>query len=291
MHYRVLMLAGWLVFFYNLERISRLISHQRIDLLTPYAYVFVASVALLTLALPKVHRLPLPLLVSGSVLLFLILKARFGYPLWGAALPVTITEVGAFLVTGLLTRQVIWAIREFETSIVNFTIRHIGRKPGDFAVEQGEMYQEVRRARRFNRPLTLMAIEPKSDSFQVALERMVEEVQRATTKQYVFAALAKTLDDQLGPYSIIAQDHDRFFVLLPETSKEECPRLVAQLQTHVQESIGLELQIGAASLAEAETFDGLVEMACHEIEGKAGQKAEEFVKPLMAPSTSGQANP
>jgi len=44
MRYRVMLLAGWLVLFYNLERASKFISYQRIDLLTPYAYVFVALV-------------------------------------------------------------------------------------------------------------------------------------------------------------------------------------------------------------------------------------------------------
>jgi GGDEF domain-containing protein len=106
---------------------------------------------------------------------------------------------------------------------------------------------------------------------------MVEEVQRATIKQYVFAALAKTLADQLGPYGIIAQDGDKFLVLLPEVSKEDIPRLAAQLRGKAQESIGLELQIGAATMPEVETFDELVEAAYAEMGGKIHQKSGEAV--------------
>jgi hypothetical protein len=248
MHYRVLVLVAWLLFLYALEPASRFVGPWRIDLLTAYAYVFVALVAFIGLALPAVHRLPLPLLISGGVLVFLVFKAWFGYPLWGRFLPLTVTEVCAFLVTGLLTRQVMWAIREFETSIVNFTIKHVGRHPKTFAIEQ---------------------------------------VQRATTKQYVFAALAKTLEDQLSPYSIIAKNGDKFLVLMPETRAEDLPRLAMQLGELVQESLGLKLRIGGASLPDVETFDELVETAHRELESRAQQKPGETLKP-RATSTQGQ---
>jgi GGDEF domain-containing protein len=276
-----LLLVAWLLFLYTFELASQFVSHRRIDLLTAYAYVFVALVALISLALPAIHRLPLPLLISVGVVVFLVFKAWFGYPLWGRFLPLTVTEVCAFLVTGLLTRQVIGAIREFEASIVNFTIRHVGRHPKTFAIEQGEMYQEVRRAREFNRPLTLIAIEPETGSFRVAKEKMVEQVQQATMKQYVLAALAKTLEGQLSPYSIIAQDGDKFLVLIPEARGEDLPQLAMELGETVQESLGLELRIGGASLPEVETFDELVEAARRELKIKARQKPREMLKPRV----------
>ncbi len=287
MHYRVLLLVAWLLFLYTFEPASKFISQQRIDLLTAYAYVFVALVAFIGLLLPAIHRLPLPLLVSVGVLVFLVFKVSFGYPLGGRSLSLTVTEVCAFLVTGLLTRQVVWAIREFETSIVNFTIKHVGRHPKTFAIEQGEMYQEVRRAREFNRPLALIAIEPETNSFRVAKEKMVEQVQQATIKQYVFAALAKTLEDQLSPYSIIAQNGDKFLVLMPETRAQDLPHLATQLGELVQESLGLELRIGGASLPEVETFDELVETAYRELKSKAQQEPGEAFKP-RAPSAQAQ---
>jgi GGDEF domain-containing protein len=281
MHYRVLSLVAWLLFFYNLERVGKFLNHQRFELFTAYSYVFIALVALISLALPTIHRLSLPLLVSVGVVVFLVLNVWFGYPLWGRYLPLTVTEVCAFLVTGLLTRQVMLGIREFESSIVNFTIRHVGRHPKTFAIEQGEMYQEVRRAREFNRPLTLIAIEPETGSFRAAKEKMVEEVQQATMKQYVLAALAKTLEGRLSPYSIIAQDGDKFLVLIPEARGEDLPRLATELGETVQESLGLELRIGGASLPEVETFDELVEAARRELKIKARQKPREMLKPRV----------
>jgi hypothetical protein len=281
MHYRVLLLVAWLLFFYTLEPAGKFFSLRQFDLLTAYAYVFVALVALISLALPAVHRLSLPVLISVGIVVFLVFKAWFGYPLWGRFLPLTVTEVCAFLVTGLLTRQVMLGIREFESSIVNFTIRHIGRHPKTFAIEQGEMYQEVRRAREFNRPLTLIAIEPETGSFRAAKEKMVEEVQRATMKQYVLAALAKTLESQLSPYSIIAQDGDKFLVLIPEARGEDLPRLVTELGETAQDALGLELRVGGASLPEVETFDELVEAARRELEINTGQKPRETLKPRV----------
>jgi len=286
MHYRALLLVAWLVFFYNIERVRWLVGAGQIQFVTRYAYIFVALAALVTLALPTLHRLPLWLLSTVGVILFLVLKSWFGYPLEGQALAVTVTEICAILVTGLLTRQVIGAIGEFENSIVNFTIKRVGRQTKTFNVEQGEMYQEVRRARAFNRPLALMTIEPDRIPFEVATEKMVEEVQQATMKQYVLASLAKVLEDQLGPYNVIAQDDDRFLVLLPEASKADIPRLIAQVRAQVQESMGLELRIGTATLPEVETFDELVEKAYAEMK-QTQAKPEESASPRVT-SVQGQ---
>lgn len=286
MHYRVLLLVAWLVFFYNIERVRWFVGAGQIQFVTRYAYIFVALAALVTLAFPALHRLPLWFLGAGGIVLFLVLKSWFGYPLWGAALAVTVTEICAILVTGLLTRQVAAAIWEFENSIVNFTIKRVGRHTKAFDIEQGEMYQEVRRARAYDRPLALMAVEPATDAFEVATEKMVEEVQRATMKQYVLAGLAKVLEDQLGPFSIIAQDGDRFLVLLPEASKGEISRLTAQVRGQVQESIGLELRIGSATLPEVETFDELVETAYAEMK-QTQYRSEESASP-RTPSVQGQ---
>ncbi len=286
MHYRALLLVAWLVFFYNIERVRWFVGAGQIQFVTRYAYIFVALAALVTLALPVLHRLPLWLLGTVGVILFLVLKAWFGHPLWGEALAVTVTEICAILVTGLLTRQVVGAIGEFENSIVNFTIKHVGRQTKAFDIEQGEMYQEVRRARAFSRPLALMTIEPGTNSFKVATEKMVEEVQQATMKQYVLAALAKELEDQLGPYSVIAQDDDRFLVLLPEASKADIPRLISQVRGQVQEALGLELRIGTATLPEVETFDELVETAYAEMK-EAQLKPEESAAP-KATTVQGQ---
>jgi hypothetical protein len=274
MHYRVLLLVAWLVFFYNLERVGWVLDVGQMQLLTRYAYIFVALAALVTLALPALHRLPFWMLAAGGSGLFLVLKAWFGYPLWGAALTVTVTEICAILVTGLLTRQVMAAIAEFEDSIVNFTIKRVGRQTKSFDVEQGEMYQEVRRARAFGRPLTLMALEPAADSIEVATEKIVEEVQQATTKQYVLAALAKELEDQLGPFSVIAQDDDRFLILLPESSRVDVPSLIAQVRAQVKGSLGLDLRVGTATLPEIETFEGLVEAAYAEMKDTTPHQEE-----------------
>lgn len=274
MHYRVLMLVAWLVFFYNLERVSKYVTEARIDLLTAYSYAFVAVIALVTLGLPGLQRFPLPLLAAGGPSIFLVSKALLGYPLWGVALPVTVTELCAVLVTGMLSRHVIMAVREFEASIVNFTIKRVGHDTRSFSVEQSEMYQELRRARTFNRPLALLTVEPEAQTFQVVVEKMVEEVQRATKKQYALAALAKALREQLGPYSLIAQDCDRFLVMLPEISREDIPRMVSQVRARVLDSLGLELRVGTATRPEVETFDELVESANASMNDRIQPKSE-----------------
>ena len=130
------------------------------------------------------------------------------------------------------------------------------------------MYRELRRARHHQRPLAVMAVGVEEESVQVALDRMVQEVQQAMMKRYVLSDVAKTLCHRLEDYNVIAQTNDHFLLLLPEVTPDLLPDLVGRLRQTVSEQVGVTLQIGSASFPDdAVTFDSLVEMAVREMNG------------------------
>ena len=107
------------------------------------------------------------------------------------------------------------------------------------------------------------ALESQKTLLEERLGRIKDNVRRGFNADS--GEMAKELEDQIGPYSVIAQDGDRFLVLLPEESKRDIPGLTAQVRARVHESMGLELRIGTATLPEVETFDELVETAYAEM--------------------------
>jgi hypothetical protein len=117
-----------------------------------------------------------------------------------------------------------------------------------------------------------MAIGIEGDSIQVALDRMVQEAQQAMMKQYVLSGVAKTLNDELKDFDIIARRNDHFLVLLPEVASGELTDLAGQLRAAISEHVGVTLQIGTASFPDdAATFDGLVKKA---VEGMRREEVE-----------------
>lgn len=253
----------WLFVFYNIERLSSPFDISRA------AYILVPLVAAVNVLIPRLRTVPIWAILVMPIPIFLALKIVDRSSLWGTALPLTVTEISAIALTTMLARGVSLAVSEFENAVTNITIGQVGKQPESFSVGQGEIYREVRRARYYQRPLTLMTIKVEEDSIQVALDRMVQEVQQAMMKQYVLSSVSKMLCDELEDYNIIAKRNDHFLVLLPEATPDKLPDLTRRLRKAVSEQVGVELQIGAAALPEdAITFESLMEKAVREMEAE-----------------------
>jgi GGDEF domain-containing protein len=261
LRFLVAILIIWLFLFYNIERLSKPININRV------AYIFVPIMAILTILVPRLRKVSLGVLLVVPIPIFLVFKAWLGYLVWGTAIPLTVTEICVIALTTILARRVSNGLREFESAIANITIGQVGKLPEPFSTGQGEMYREVRRARHHQRPLTLMAIGIEEGSIQIALDRMVQEVQQAMMKQYMLSGVSKILCDELADYNIIAQRNDHFLALLPEVTPEKLTDLIERLRGAVSERVGVALQIGVASFPEdAVTFESLVEKAVEEMD-------------------------
>jgi GGDEF domain-containing protein len=251
----------WLFLFYNIERLSEPIN------ISAAAYAFVPIIAVLVMIVPFFRRISLWLILVMLPPTFLLLKVWLRDRIWGAAIPLTVTEICVIALTTILARWVSNGLSEFESAIANITLGQVGKLPEPFSVGQGEMYREVRRARHYQRPLMLVAIGVEEESIQIALDRMVQEAQQAMMKQYVLSGVARTLCAELEDYNIIAQRNDHFLVLLPEMTSEQLTGMVGRLRKAVSEGVGVTLQIGTASFpGDAVTFESLVEKAVEEMD-------------------------
>jgi len=246
----------WLILLYNIERLSQPIN------LSSLAYIFIAIAATLTICIPQLHRTTPWLTLGGQIVLFLSLKAWLGYRLWGTATPLTVTELSFITLTSLFARQVNHALGEFEDVVTNITIETVGQSCEPFAASQGEMYREVRRARTYQRPLSVMAVGLEEGTLQDRLPRLMVEAQHAMGKHIALSKVARILNEELEDYFIIAKQNNHFIVLLPETARENLAALERQLRESALTKLGIRLQVGTSSLSEdVITFERLVEEA------------------------------
>jgi GGDEF domain-containing protein len=263
MRFHVAVLVMWLFIFYNIERLSEPIN------ISSVAYTFVPAMAVLTMLVPHLRKVSVWWILVLPIPIFLTVKALLGYSVWGTAIPLTVTEICAIALTTILAHWVSNGVCEFERAIAHITIGQVGKLPEPFSTGQVEMYREMRRARHHQRPLALMVVGIEEESIQVALDRMVQEVQQAMMKQYVLSDVARMLCDELEDYNTIAQRNDHFLALLPEVTSEQLTDLAGRLREAVSEQMGVTLQIGTASFPEdAVTFESLVEKAVKDMDGE-----------------------
>jgi GGDEF domain-containing protein len=263
----IIALIVWLIFFFNIERVNSPIN------IRAYTYIFITGVVAATLVLPRLQHIPFLVLLATPIPIYLWLKATIEKGAWyenlieGFALPLTVTQVAAIILTGLLARQILYALYEFEETIANITFGYMGKLPKPFSEGQGTMYREVKRARRYHRPLAVIALKVNEEDIQVAIPDMVRDVQQTMMRQYVMAGISRILDDNMHDFDTIALRDNHFILVLPEIAPDEAIRIAQHLEEAVKEKMRINLEVGTATFPdEAMTFESLVELALQNTE-------------------------
>jgi GGDEF domain-containing protein len=104
---------------------------------------------------------------------------------------------------------------------------------------------------------------------QLALPKMIQEVQQAMMNEYIFAGISRILNDNVSDYGTIARRGSHFVIVLPETSAEEAPEIARTLEQLVREKMNVSLLAGTANFpGEAVTFEALMQIAMDDTEPK-----------------------
>lgn len=259
-----IILITWLILLFNIERVNSPINIQA------YTYIFVALTAVLTLMLPRLRWLSYWTLILVSIVVFLLVKVFWHqHMIWGAALPLTVTQVSIIVLTGSISRQINSGLRELEDVISGITFNRIGSLPRSFSEMQGSIYKELRRARRYQRPLSVVTLRVDQDALQRALPEMIKTVQQAMMREYVFANVSRILDENMDDFDTITLRDNNFVLILPEKTSDEAWLVAQQLQEVIQEEMHITLQTGMANFPdEAITFETLIEKAIESVDRK-----------------------
>ena len=268
---RVVILACWLIIFYNIEQLIEPIQISRLT------YTFVLAMVVITLIAPRITRIPLWMAILVPIPFLLVLNALIAEPVGGPSLPLLITELCAIALTIALSHWVGMAIGEFEDAVAHITIGHHDRMPEPASTGNGSIYREVRRARNHQRPLALLAVGIEEKSIQSRLDKMVQEAQLTMMKQYALSQVSKTLCDGLEDCDLVVQSNEHFLVVLPETKSDDLPGLIDRLRQQVTGDVGVELIIGSASVPEdGYTLEGLIDKATGDM--REDLESEPFLK-------------
>lgn len=269
-----IILIIWLIFLFNIERLNSPINIQS------YTYIFVALTAAMTVMLPRLRWLSYWSLIFSSIVLFLMVKVFWHqHMIWGAALPLTVTQVTAIVLTGLISRQINSGLREFEDVITGITFGRIGTLPKPFAEVQDSIYRELRRARRYQRPLSVVTLKIDEVSVHRVLPDMIKTVQQTMMHEYVLANVSRILDENMDDFGTITLRDNDFVLVLPEKTSNEAAAMAQKLRELIQAEMNIKLQTGLANFPdEAITFETLIETALKNVDCfPNGQREQEVV--------------
>jgi GGDEF domain-containing protein len=279
----IIILIIWLTFIFNLERLDSPVN------IRSHTYIFIALAAAITLVAPRIQRIPFWVLLMIPVPLFLISKAFLQEGPWNEnlledyALPVTLTQISAIILTGLLARQINHGLQEFEDVIAKITFGRVGQPPRPFAEGQGAMYNEVKRARRYQRPLAVIALKIDDQIINMAAPKIVKEIQQSMLREFVLAGIARIIDENTYDFDTIALHDNYFVVVMPEAQAEQIPMIAQRLEKAIKENLDVKLAVGMASFPnDAITFEKLVEVAMSKTESSVVNQS----LPTQSPQTA-----
>lgn len=268
----------WLSVLFNLERL-----HEPINIAS-FVYVLAGTLAVCIVVVPPMRKATLGALFALSLLILLGLKLMLGYGVVGESLTLTVTEATAILITVGLSHQIARHARRFEVTAADVATARWRTRPKSFEDGQSDMYRELRRARRFNRPLSVIALEPTSETLRLSVDRLIEEVRREMIQRYVEVRLAEALEHEVKDFDLIANYEGRFILMLPETVGNEAAELAQHIAEYVSEELGLQLRVGTAAFpADELTLTGLIDRA--ESEMAAPIHAED-IEPAAVPNVA-----
>jgi GGDEF domain-containing protein len=261
---RVIVLASWLVFIFYINRLLEPVA------ISSAAIALVFLMATATLLMPRKPVMLVWVIMLLPIFALFFIKVWTGQLLADLGVMLAVIETFMIVFTTILASWVSAGLSEVEASVAQVALGGPQEKTHELAqTGLGVIYREVRRARNHHRPLALISIGVEEKSIDMAVEKMVQEIQLSMVRQYKLQRLSALLCDQLEDCAIVARDADRFLAVLPETAPDELPFVMERLRQKAFSQISLELKIGAATLPEdSYTFEGLLDKATLEMEAE-----------------------
>lgn len=279
-----------LAIFYNIERLD----FGARDVVDIQSFVYILGLAgiLSVLLVPWLARQRVTISLVIWVIVYFLFKLLVfnNRPLLGDVYTyLTITEIALLMISVWWAHDVGRHLLDFEEAVKNITFADISRRVRKLEDAQEDIQTELIRSRRHNHPLTVMVVEPEPDSIQVALNRTIEEVQRAMMTRYVTTSLARVISNQLRRTDMVLDQRDRgrFVILSPDTNAANAAALADRIQAAAAVQLGVLVSCGVASFPdEALTFEELVHQAKISVRSPIEQNRSQ-----IAPSTPTAPNP
>lgn len=257
----------WLIGLATLFNIEKLdIDQHNIVNIDTFVYLlgFIAVVTII--AIPALQRLNSFILITIWVGIYTSTKFFLSsHPFFsGLYTYLTITEVALLIIPIWGSYWLTRAINEVERAIMNTTLANNCDQIPSINEVQEKIDLEIFYSRASHQPFSVVVVEPKPESVQVALHRAVGEIQQTMMHSYVINSMAQRLSKYLRHTDLILEQRKqgRFIVLCPNTNSRELRLITEYIEAIADLELGVSIKCGTATLSDQTlTFEELISQA------------------------------
>jgi GGDEF domain-containing protein len=246
MRWRAILLVFWLIFLYNIERLG--VEKESPFNLASSVYVLTAATLIFVLIVPLSQR-QMYLVVVGVLAIYAAIKGlQLPTFFTGVHKYLTITEIVALLVTAGLTWWVSLALKDFHDAVEAISMPEGRSQLLSYDKVQERIRAEMGRARRHQRPISVVMIEVDPSTFEAALHQAVRDAQAAMIERYVQVRLGVFLSKQVRGTDVVAHrpEGGRFLLLAPETPSDQTSEMLKRLAREVEDQMGIRFRYSIA---------------------------------------------
>ncbi len=263
MRRRVLVLLGWLLLCFVLDRL--LVAGNPTAALPITLYLLNGAACLLTLLLPTTP--PRTLITAGlfSLAYFLILGLLDPLPLFGQWYTYrTLLGLAMLLGTLVFAQRLGEALAEFQRAVTLLprSLTNPQVQPVEQARERIQI--EMIRSRRNHSPLSLVVVHTEASAMQAAANWMIHETQVLLAQSYAIAAATSAINKTIRRTDLVLDGRlpGQLMLVAPDTSEEDASVLCQRVESDLSNQLGVQVHCSVATFpTHALTFDDLVSLA------------------------------
>jgi hypothetical protein len=211
------------------------------------------------LAMPQLRRRPFAFTSSGFVVLWIVGKCLLGYSVDLNELPVSLTEVFALVISQFLCLKVAQNTDEFDMTSAQLLDVLRAASVGGLHECEPRLLEEIRRARRHERPLTFVALNPGSIT-PAALSELVRKMETSLSREYLIGCISRILRSTTKSHDIAVRVGDQFLMMLPETSETQARHMAHRVQCDIENQLGICIETKSYAFGVDElTLSGILE--------------------------------
>jgi len=273
--YSIIYLLICLTVFFNIERLD--FGYENAINIQTAVYVLGLMAVLSVILIPAFSRNSLVFPLSVWVTVYMIYKLVFAdFVVGNDYIYLTITEISFLALLILLAYRLAYSVNEFNESVRVITMADVGRHLSSLD-EAGELIRtEIKRSRHYERPFSVILVEPNPQSIKMVLNRVLQEAQQTIMNRYALAKVAQVMRQQLRLMDMVFEDKEngRLIILSPEATTKDSTVLASRVESALTNQLSVQAACAAATFPDdGLTFNKLL----HEAEAKL-----QGVKPFLA---------
>ena len=261
----LLILILFMAFAYNIERLD--FGQENLIDIQSFVYVQLLVAVVTMIAIPITRRFSIYAILAFWIAIYFALRLLVfrSVPLIGGLNTyLTMTELFLLIVSIYATYELLKFLGELEAVVERVTFPSSQQRVLRMSEALEDIKTEFIRSRRYNRPLSILLVQPTASSFQRRLQQTVLEIQNNMLNRYLSTSLARLIMNEARRTDLVLE-HDQngwFVVICPETTRDGIQALTSRIKETAGQNLNLTLKIGASNFPDdALTFEEMLQQA------------------------------